>query len=263
MRRATPPALRVVETSLLAYRRQWKFTLATTLINPVFFLVGMGVGLGSLVDKGQGSGHASLGGVDYLTFLAPGLLAATVMQVAGAESTNPIMAKIKWDRGYEAMLATPMTVVDLVIGQLTWIALRLLQTSVVFLAVAGLFGALDSPLALLAVPAAVLTGMAMSSPICAWAATRENDYAMATVWRFVIMPMFLFSGTFFPVSQLPSGIRPIAYVTPLWHGVDLCRSFALGTAELWPVVGHIAYLAALFTVGYLLCCITFRRRLVH
>jgi lipooligosaccharide transport system permease protein len=260
--RASPPALRVVETNLLAYRRHWKFTLTTSLINPIFFLVGMGVGLGSLIDKGQGSGHGSLGGVDYLTFLAPGLLAATVVQVAGSESTNPIMARIKWDRIYEAMLATPMTVVDLVAGQLAWIALRLLQTSVVFFGVMTLFGAVESPAAVLAVPAAVLTGMAMSAPICAWAATRENDYAMATVWRFVIMPMFLFSGTFFPISQLPSGIRPIAYVTPLWHGVDLCRSFALGTAELWPVVGHVAYLASLFAVGCVFCSIAFRRRLV-
>jgi lipooligosaccharide transport system permease protein len=260
--RSSPPAVRVVETFVMAYRRHWKFSLATTLINPIFFLVGMGVGLGSFVDKGQGSGHGSLGGVDYLSFLAPGLLAATVMQVAANESTNPIMARIKWDRIYDAMLATPMTVVDLVVGQLMWIAVRLLQTSVVFLIVMTMFGAVESPLALFAVPAAVLSGMAMSAPICAWAATRENDYAMATVWRFVIMPMFLFSGTFFPVSQLPSGIRPIAYVTPLWHGGDLCRSLALGTAELGPVVVHVVYLGVLFAVGYVVCCVTFRRRLV-
>lgn len=260
--RASPPALRVVETYLITYRRRWKFSMATTLVNPIFFLVGMGVGLGSLVDKGQGSGHGSLGGVAYLSFLAPGLLAATVMQVAASESTYPIMARIKWDRIYDAMLATPMTVVDLVTGQLAWIALRLLQTSATFLAVMVLFGAVESPLALLALPGAVLTGMAMSSPICAYAATRENDYAMSTVLRFVIMPMFLFSGTFFPVSQLPSGIRPIAYVTPLWHGVDLCRSLALGSVELGPALVHVAYLAVLFAVGYALCCVTFRRRLV-
>ena len=82
--RSSPPSLRVVETLLMAYRRQWKFSLTTTLINPIFFLVGMGVGLGSLIDKGQGSGHGSLGGVDYLSFLAPGLLAATVVQVGRA-----------------------------------------------------------------------------------------------------------------------------------------------------------------------------------
>jgi len=260
--RASPPALRVVETYLITYRRRWKFSMATTLINPVFFLVGMGVGLGALIDKGQGSGHGSLHGVAYLTFLAPGLLAATVMQVGAAESTYPIMARIKWDRIYDAMLATPMGVFDLVAGQLTWIALRLVQTGTVFFLVMLLFGAVDSPTAVLAIPGAVLMGMAISAPICAWAATRENDYAMSTVLRFVIMPMFLFSGTFFPVSQLPSAIRPIAYLTPLWHGVDLCRSLALGEAELGLTLVHVAYLGVLFAIGVAAACVTFRRRLV-
>jgi lipooligosaccharide transport system permease protein len=255
-------AFRVVETYFLKYRRTWKFTMMTTVINPVFFLLGMGVGLGALIDKGQGSGHGSLGGVAYLSFLAPGLLAATAVQVAGVESTFPIMARIKWDKAYDAMLATPLGVRDLVIGQLTWIALRLLETSTIFFVVMLLFGAVESPLAVLAIPGAVLTGMAMAAPICAYAATRSNDYAMSTVLRFVIMPMFLFSGTFFPVSQLPSGIRPIAYITPLWHGVELCRSLALDTADLGSVLGHLAYLSVLVAIGSALSSVAFRRRLV-
>ena len=260
--RAAPPSLRVVETYLLAYKRTWRFSLTTMFINPIMFLLGMGVGLGSLVDKGHTSASNSLGGVTYLTFLAPGLMAATAMQVAAAESTYPIMAKIKWDRIYDAMLATPLAVRDLLAGQLLWIALRLTQTTVIFLGVMALFGAVDSPLAVFAIPAAVLTGMAISAPICAWSATRTNDYALSTVLRFGIMPMFLFSGTFFPVSQLPSGLRPIAYVTPLWHGVDLCRSLALGTADLPSAAGHVAYLSALLALGALLAHQAFRRRLV-
>src|SRR4051794_40315821 len=261
--RASPPALRVVETYFITYRRRWKFSMATNLVNPIFFLVGMGVGLGSLVDKGQGSGTGALHGVAYLTFLAPGLLAATVMQVGASESTYPIMARVKWDRLYDAMLATPMRVFDVVAGQLAWIALRLLQTGTIFFLVTLAFGAVESPMAVLAVPAAVLMGMTVAAPICAWAATRENDYAMSTVLRFVIMPMFLSSGTFFPVSQLPSAIRPIAYATPLWHGVDLCRSLALGEAELGRSALHVAYLGALFAVGATAACVTFRRRLVR
>jgi lipooligosaccharide transport system permease protein len=261
--RANAPSLRVVETFLLAYRRRWKFNVATTLINPVFFLLGMGVGLGALIDKGQGSGHGSLEGVAYLSFLAPGLLAATAMQVAASESTYPIMARVKWDRIYESMLATPLRVIDVVLGQLGWIALRVLQTSVAFFLVTVLFGAVESPLGVFAVLGAALTGMAMSAPICAWAATRTNDYSMSTVLRFVIMPMFLFSGTFFPVSQLPAGIRAIAYVTPLWHGVDLCRSLSLGDADLVRVAAHVVYLGAFVVVGTLACRITFRRRLVE
>ena len=259
---AAPPSLRVVETYLVAYKRTWRFSLTTMLINPIMFLLGMGVGLGSLVDKGHTSASSSLGGVAYLTFLAPGLMAATAMQVAASESTYPIMAKIKWDHIYDAMLATPLVVKDLLIGQLLWIALRLSQTTVIFLGVMALFGAVDSPLAVLAIPSAVLTGMAIAAPICAYAATRTNDYALSTVLRFAIMPMFLFSGTFFPISQLPSGLRPVAYLTPLWHGVDLCRSLALGDAELWRSLGHVAYLAALLALGGLLAYKAFVRRLV-
>jgi lipooligosaccharide transport system permease protein len=258
----TSPARRVVETLFLKYKRTWKFTMVTTVINPIFFLLGMGLGLGAIVDKAQGTGSAALGGVAYLSFLAPGLLAATAVQVAGVESTFPIMEKIKWSKTYEAMLSTPLAVRDLVIGQLAWIALRLIETSAIFFVVMLLFGAVESPVAVFAIPAAVLTGMAMAAPIAAYAATRDNDYAMSTVLRFVIMPMFLFSGTFFPISQLPAGIRPIAYVTPLWHGVDLCRSLALDDAELWPALGHIAYLAALVAVGCALASVAFRRRLV-
>jgi lipooligosaccharide transport system permease protein len=257
-----PPALRVVETLFLKYKRTWKFTMVTTVINPVFFLLGMGLGLGAIVDKAQGTGSRALDGVAYLSFLAPGLLAATAVQVAGIESTFPIMEKIRWAKTYEAMLSTPLRVRDLVIGQLTWIALRLIETSAIFFAVMLLFGAVESPVAVLAIPAAVLTGMSMAAPICAYAATRENDYAMSTVLRFVIMPMFLFSGTFFPVSQLPAGIRPIAYITPLWHGVDLCRSLALDNAELGAVLGHVTYLATLVAVGCMLASVAFRRRLV-
>ena len=260
--RAGPPSMRVVETYLLAYRRTWKFSLTTMLINPVMFLLGMGVGLGSLVDKGTGSATSSLGGVDYLTFLAPGLLAATAMQVAASESTFPIMAKIKWDRIYEAMLATPLVVRDLLIGQLSWIALRLTQTTVIFLIVMTLFGAVESPWVVFAVPAGVLTGLAIGAPICAYSATRTSDYALSTVLRFVIMPMFLFSGTFFPITQLPAAIRWIAYLTPLWHGVDLCRSLALGTVDGPSALVHIGYLSAILAAGTYAAYRAFERRLV-
>jgi lipooligosaccharide transport system permease protein len=259
---ATPSTLRVVEALFVKYRRTWKFSMVTSVINPVFFLLGMGLGLGAIVDKAQGTSSSALDGVAYLPFLAPGLLAATAVQVAGIESTFPIMEKIRWAKTYEAMLSTPLAVRDLVVGQLTWIALRLIETSTIFFLVMLLFGAVESPLAVLAIPAAVLTGMAMAAPICAYAATRENDYAMSTVLRFVIMPMFLFSGTFFPVSQLPSGIRPIAYITPLWHGVDLCRSLALDNAEVGAVIGHVVFLGALIAVGCALAAMAFRRRLV-
>jgi lipooligosaccharide transport system permease protein len=113
----------------------------------------------------------------------------------------------------------------------------------------------------LAIPAAVLTGMAFAIPIAAFAATLDGDAAFAALFRFVVMPMFLFSGTFFPVSQLPKGLRIVAYFTPLWHGVDLCRSLALGTAPLGRSVLHLAYLLAFIAVGFVVARRTFERRL--
>jgi lipooligosaccharide transport system permease protein len=254
--------MRVVETFFMAYRRRWKFNVATTLINPIFFLLGMGVGLGSIIDKGQASGSGSLDGVSYLAFLAPGLLAATAMQVAATESTYPVMARFKWDRIYDSMLATPLRASDLVVGQLTWIGLRVLQTSIAFFVVIVLFGAVESPLAPLAIVAATLTGVAMAAPIAAWTATRDNDYALSSILRFVIMPMFLFSGTFFPVTQLPDVLEKIAYLTPLWHGVHLCRSLTLGDIDAPLMLVNVLYLTAVAVAGTLVARVTFRRALV-
>jgi lipooligosaccharide transport system permease protein len=258
---ATSSAMRVVESRFLTYKRTWRFGLTTSFVNPVLFLLAMGVGLGSIVDKGADAA-STLQGVDYLTFLAPGLLAATAMQVAAGESTYPVLASVKWNPVYRGMLATPLHVRDLVAGQLLWTSLRLLQTTVIFLAVMGLFGAIESPLALAAVPAATLTGLAFAAPICAYSASLERDTGLSTVLRFGIVPMFLFSGTFFPISQLPTVLQWIAYLTPLWHGVDLCRTLCLGTAGLLASVGHVLYLSVWFAAGTWLAVKAFENRLI-
>jgi lipooligosaccharide transport system permease protein len=246
---------------LLTYKRTWRYGVMTSFVTPTLFLLGMGVGLGSIIDKGPNTA-ATLQGVDYLTFLAPGLMAATAMQVAAGEATYPVLASVKWNPIYWGVLATPVAVADLVAGQLVWFMLRLLQTTVVFLLVMAIFGAIGSPLAVLAIPAATLTGLAFAAPICAFSASIERDTSLSTVLRFGIIPMFLFSGTFFPISQLPAVLEWIAYFTPLWHGVDLCRTLCLGTAHLWPSIGHAAYLAAWFAAGAWLTNKSFTRRLV-
>jgi lipooligosaccharide transport system permease protein len=233
--------------------------MVASFLNPVLFLLAMGLGLGSLVDRSHRT--ASLGGSQYLVFLAPGLLAATAMQMAGAESTYPVMASVKWVRQYFAMLATPLRIIDVLAGHLLYIAARLTLTASVFLAVMAVFGATQSWWALLAVPAAVLTGMAFAAPITAWAVTMQSDGGFAPLFRFVLIPMFLFSGTFFPVSQLPASIRPVAYVTPLWHGVALCRSLALGHLRAGAIAGHAAVLAGLIVAGVATGSLTYRRRL--
>ncbi len=252
---------RVVAYFASSYRRTWRGSVVTSFLNPLLYLLAMGVGLGSLVDRGA-TPASSLDGVRYLAFLAPGMLAATAMQTAATESTYPVMGAIKWLRTYFGMLATPLEVADVVVGHLTWVTIRLTMVAATFLAVMAAFGVVESGWAVLALPAAILTGLAFAAPISAFAATRENDTAFAALFRFGVIPMFLFSGTFFPVSQLPAALRPVAWATPLWHGVELCRTLTLGTAALLPSVGHAAYLAAWAAAGVAVALRTHRRRLV-
>ncbi|MGI9092165.1 MAG: ABC transporter permease [Mycobacteriales bacterium] len=244
----------------LQYRRTWRGTVISSVVNPVLFLAAMGVGLGSLVNR-HGH-HASLGGVGYLQYLAPGLLAATCMQIGTGESTFPVMVSIKWTKNYFAMLATPIGALDVFVGHLAWIGVRIATTGAVFLVVMTVFGGAESAWVLLALPAAILTGLAFAAPVMAFAARLERDSGLAGLNRFVIVPMFLFSGTFFPISQLPIGLHYLAYATPLWHGVDLCRGLALGTATPGMALVHVAYLLAWVVGGCIAGGRVFRRRLV-
>src|SRR5215207_780048 len=255
---SVPLALRSYEYQLFQYKRTWRGSVVSTVLFPVLFLASMGLALGSLVDSSASRG---VDGLPYLVFLAPGLLAATAMQTGVGESTYPVMGAIKWFKTYLAMLATPLGVLDVLVGHLLYIAARVLLGSAVFLAVMVLFGAVSSPLALLALPAAVLTGMAFSAPVVAFAATTENDAGFAALFRFVVTPLFLFGGVFFPVEQLPPVLEQLAYVTPLWHGVALSRGLALGTATAGGVLLHVLYLSAWIAVGSWLAARAFQRRL--
>jgi lipooligosaccharide transport system permease protein len=255
------PALRVLEGHALNYRRTWKGTAVTTFANPVLFLLAMGLGLGTLVDRGDGA--AALEGLSYLEFLAPGLLAATTMQVAFNDSSWPVLVGIKWRRTYEAALATPVTVRDIVAGHLAWVVGRLVLTAVVFVVVMAAFGAAGLLGGLLAVAPAVLTGMAFAGVITAYASTLEDGQGLTAIMRFGIVPMFLFSGTFFPISQLPGFLQPVAAATPLWHGVELTRSAVLGLTPAWSPLVHAAYLLLWAGVGAVLAVHFLGRRMVQ
>jgi lipooligosaccharide transport system permease protein len=257
---STPLALRSFAYWAYQYRRTWRGVTFSSVLNPVLYLAAMGLGLGTLVDR-HGP-RPDLGGVSYLAYLAPGLLAASVMQTAATESTWPVMGAVKWFRSYHAMLATPLRVADVLAGHLCWVALRLLSVSAVFVAIMAAFGAPRSWWVLAAVPSAVLCGMAFAAPIAAFSATRDSPNGFSALFRFGIIPMFLFSGTFFPLSQLPGWVRPLAYLTPLWHGVDLCRSLSLGRLSPGLAAVHICYLAALVAAGAFCALRTYRRRLV-
>ena len=250
-------ALRIVHRNALVYRRAWRGSVFSSFLQPTLFFCAMGIGLGAMVDAG---GEALPGGVTYAEFLAPGLLAAAAMQVAGFESTYPVLGKMMWFRNYEAITATPMSVTDLVLGELAWVALRLTAIAVAFVLVMTAFGIPRSPLVILAIPAAVLTGLAFAAPIMAFAATRKHSNTFNVLFRFVLTPLFLFSGVFVPISRLPRPLVRAAWFTPLFHGVELVRGLALGAVPpTWPL--HLLFLAALAAAGITVAQRTFRQRL--
>jgi lipooligosaccharide transport system permease protein len=212
-------AANVLSWHARSYRKSWRATVTVAFLNPLFFLFSIGVLLGGIVDEG----NANLGGLSYLEFVAPGLLAATAMQIGTNEGSFPVMAGLKWTKTYHAVVATPVRVTELFLGFFGWVALRILVAAVIFTAVAAAVGAFRSPWALLAPFAALGCGLAFAAPIAATASAVENSSVLTAIFRFGILPLFLFSGTFFPISQLPAALEWVARVTPLWHGVTLCR----------------------------------------
>jgi lipooligosaccharide transport system permease protein len=250
-------ALHVVEYDALVFRRVWRGTIMTTFLNPLFFLAAMGLGLGAFVNRGAGG----IGGVPYLDFLAPGLLATSTMQTAAGECMYPLLGKLMWDRTYEAILATPIRVGDVILGEVAWVTLRVLMVSTIFFVVMIFFGVVHSPLTLLVIPAAVLTGLAFATPIMAFTATRHDDSGFANIFRFVIMPLFLLGGAFFPLTKLPLVLQGIAWLTPLAHGVALCRSLVLGNTAAGDAVLHVLVMVAYVIGGFFLARMLLIRRL--
>ena len=249
--------LRPLEFFLTQYRRVWRGTAVSSVVTPVVYLLALGVGLGVFVDR-----SANLpDGTSYLEFVAPGLMAATAMQIAAFESSWPVLSAIKWDRQYHAMLATPLRVRDVMLGHQAYFAFRLVLTATVYFVVIAAFGAVSSPLGILTIPVTLLVGLAFTGPIAAWAAHAQNEASFVAIFRFGILPMFLFSGTFFPISSLPRPLEVIAWFTPLWHGVTLCRDLTLGQVGPEDLL-HLVYLLAVVALGLLFARWTYRRRLV-
>ena len=251
-------AARVVEHNALVFKRLWRGSMTVSFFTPLFFIASIGLGLGSLVNKSSGG----VGGVPYIDFLAPGLLAATTMQTAAFECTYPILGKILWDHIYDAMLATPLMVRDLVIGEMAWVTVRLLLVATIFWVVMVMFGVARTPESLLAIPTATLSGLAFASPLMAFTATQKNDSAMGTVLRLVITPLFLFGGAFFPISRLPLFLQWVAWATPLSHGVALTRGLVLGTLATPEAALHVAVLLIYVVAGVLIALPVLRKRLV-
>jgi lipooligosaccharide transport system permease protein len=242
---------------LTDYRRTWRGSVISSVLGPLLYLGAMGAGLGTLVNKHAGGTL----GVSYLTFIAPGLLAATAMQTAFGEALYPVLGSVKWVQNYFAAVASPLRPGDVFRGHLLFVILRVTMNCGVFLALIAAFGAARSPLAIAALPVAVLTGLAFAPALMAWAVTRTRDTSFSVLFRFLMVPLFLFSGTFFPITQLPGWLQPVAYATPLWHGVELCRTLSLGTTDLGGAAVHVGYLLAWAAAGYAAALRTYAGRL--
>jgi len=254
---AAPRSERVLEHDLLVFRRNWFSYILSGISQPFLYLLAMGIGLGLYVNRNGGAP----GGIPYLDYVAPALLVTQAMMAAAGEAAWPIMAKIMWNKTYLAALNTPLCVDDLLTGDLAWIAFRATLLASLFLAVIVVLGASASPLVALAVPVAVLTGLAFAAPIMAFTATQKGDSGFNVLFRFGITPLFLFSGTFFPIEKLPLFLQPLAWLTPLYHGVALARGLSLGQVDLVAWLVHGGALMAFAVAGFLAARITFRRRL--
>lgn len=257
---STPPVVRAWESHLTLYRAVWKSNLLGSFVQPLLYLVGMGLGVGALVDRGERA-DTLLDGLTYFQFLAPGLIATTAMMIASGEAMWPVLGGFKWMRGFHAQAATPLSPRQIAGGVALWQATKALIAVSGVTSVLVLFGATRSWGLLLAVPFGVLTGVAFAAPITAWSASRESDHSFPTINRFVIMPLFLFGGAFYPVSQLPDAIEPVAKVTPLWHGVELTRAAVHGRLEWGATAAHISFLLLVAVVGWVLAARSFTRRL--
>jgi lipooligosaccharide transport system permease protein len=253
--------LPILEHYLRVYRRTWRGSLFGRLLSPVLMLLSLGFGLGTLVDDGAGiTWHGQ--SVPYVLFVAPAILASTAMMTGIVESSWSVLGAIRWTGTFHAMLATPAVPRDILRAHLAYVTVQVAMAVALFQLVAGAFGAFDSWWVVGCLPIGVLTGLGFSSMMVAVAAKALNDTAFTLVFRLVMAPLMLFSGTFFPVESLPAFLRPIAWATPLWHGVEACRALALGAIS-WPALaGHVLVLCGFVAGGWWLAGRALRARLV-
>jgi len=245
----------VLEYHLVNYRRTWRSSALSTLVMPLLTMVGFGVGVGAFVTGG-------VGGVPYLDWIVPGLIASTAVQAAFGEATWPVLSSFEWLKVYFAQAAAPLRVADILAGHLAFMLFRIGLSAGAFLAVAAAFGAVHSWWAPLTLVVSLLVGLAVAAPTVAYSATITSDSYLAILMRFALLPMSLFSGVFFPVESLPMVLRWVAYALPLWHGVDLSRDAMLGVAPGWLGLLHVLYLLSWCAAGCALAQWRFRRRLV-
>jgi lipooligosaccharide transport system permease protein len=234
------------------FSRLWKGSLAPQFIDPLFYLVAMGYGLGTYV--------ASINGVPYRDFIAPGLIASSVMWSASFECTYNVYIRMREYRLYDAVLSTPVEVQDLVAGDLAWSSFRAVIYGTVFLSVVTAFGLVGSWWALTIPLAVVIGGLAFSTIAYTFTALIPRIDLYSYYFTLGITPMFLFSGIFFPFNRLPGWVEVVAWFTPLYHLVEVTRGLATGPGPI--VLVHLAVLLAISVALFAIPVRAVRRRLV-
>jgi lipooligosaccharide transport system permease protein len=235
--------IHLVERNALLYRRTW-IVLVSGFVEPLFYLLGLGFGLGRLVGEVAGPDGSP---IPYAVFVAPALLASSSMNGAILESTYNVFHKLRYEKLYESMLRTPLSTADIAVGEIGFALLRGALYALGFLAVVLALGLMPSPLGLLMVPAALLEGLAFAAVGMA-ATTWMRTWQDFDLIQLVTLPLFLFSATFYPVSTYPPALQLVVEWTPLYQAVELMRMLATG--HLAPVaLVHVAYLAAMGVGG--------------
>ncbi len=257
---STPPAVRVWEHQLILYRRIWASNVVVSIVRPLLYVLGMGLGVGGLVDDGPRADEV-LDGLTYFQFFAPAMIATTAMMVLVNDSLWPIRGGFLWNRTFFSQAASPISPGEIVGGVALWHLTKGLLSSVGVAVVLALFPSTRTWGLIPAVGVGALTGVAFAAPLTTWAAWRETDLSFPNINRFVIVPMFLFSGAFYPISQLPTWLQWFSRITPVWHGVELCRGAVYGGLSLGDVVVHVVYLLAWAGVGWVLARKVFADRL--
>lgn len=245
-----------LEHQFVRYRATWWSTIISSVLFPCFFLLAVGFGLGSQIDD-----TSTLGTADYPSFIGPGVLGGVAVLQAGGLSLWPTLGAIKWQGDYQAALATPLTTPGLVLGHILWIGFRITVSATLYLAVLAAFGLVSSWLAVLAPLAACLVAMSIAGPLSAWSASQDADDSFGPINRLGLSPLFLFSGAFFPIEQLPTVIGWISRVFPVWHGVELTRGLVNGSLDTITGLGHLGYLLLWAAAGLVLSIRSFERRL--
>ena len=235
--------------------------IAIAIANPVLYLVSIGLGLGSFID--QNAGSTGVDGVSYLTFLAPALLATAAIQSAVDESVYPTLEGFKWNKLFFSMNATPLSGNHIAMGVFFNSLIRTVFTAVLYWLVMLAFGVLESPRAWLAIFTAIMAGAAFGAFMQALAGFLENENVFFTiVERFIIMPLFLFSGTFYPLSSMPIFLQWIGWISPLWHATELGRWLTYGSEiSTTMLLVHFIFLNSILVVGLIASRRIFTRRL--